>query len=107
MSVSVDMESDVMSVVNDNEAVPWQSDLPEGKTDDLPVEGRRADLIVEEGATGYTSVITDQPGSQGTTDPQLLEACAEAVVQQSLEGKVSNISVVFITLANKVNRNHP
>lgn len=64
----------------------WQADIsdvkPEGASTDVP-----NDLITTEGASGYRSLITDTTTTgQTATSPQLLEACAEVVVQQSLGG---------------------
>ncbi|KAL4216496.1 hypothetical protein ACF0H5_024219 [Mactra antiquata] len=88
------MDSEVMAVTDDNESASWQ---PDTKSEDTKLELPKEDLMSDEGGARYGSMLQDTPGTtQGPTSPQLLEACAEAVVQQSLGGMETITAPIWV-----------
>ena len=84
------MDPELMTVTDEGEPT-WQADISDVKAEGVTPDVPKDDIITAEGATGYSSLMADSstPG-QPATSPQLLEACAEVVVQQSLGGNFSS-----------------
>ncbi|XP_053388155.1 LIM domain-containing protein A-like isoform X2 [Mercenaria mercenaria] len=80
------MDSELMAVADEGESA-WQADISDVKREGVTPDVPKDDIMTGEGATGFSSLIADRPtAGQTATSPQLLEACAEVVIQQSLGG---------------------
>ncbi|WAR29546.1 LOW QUALITY PROTEIN: hypothetical protein MAR_003114, partial [Mya arenaria] len=82
------MAANLLTVAKDDEC-PWQPEIVDSKAD---VTSEPKDSILEEPGSvlpgAVATVMSDGGVSPGTSGPQILEACAEAMIQHSIEGFV-------------------
>ncbi|WAR01502.1 hypothetical protein MAR_008060 [Mya arenaria] len=86
------MAANLLTVAKDDEC-PWQPEIVDSKTD---VTLEPMDSILEESSSvlpgAVATVMSDGGVSPGTSGPQILEACAEAMIQHSIEEMESDIT---------------